>query len=571
MKPETKYTKSKDVHIAYQVFGSGSVDLVYVPGWISNIDMMWSCPELVNFFEELGKFARVILFDKRGTGLSDRAIKFATQEERIEDITAVMDATGCEKAILFGHADGGSMSALFSATYPDRVISLIGFGMFAKRRYSEEYPWAPRDEEHQEVHEMIENDWGNGATKIASLAPSKMQDSVFMNWLADYFHSGASPRTALALTKMNTQIDIIPILESIKVPTLLLHRTGDRDVKIQEGRFIADRIPNATLIELEGNDHLFWVGNTKAVLDELKSFVDILKIRATPSNERKLYTFVVGHIKTSEEYDSLVDNLVQRCANKYKGKVVVCTKNTFTITFEGPSKAVYYSTELIDTVKPLNVEMSIGIDIKECSVGDYICKEIEEFAAFIANRFSPNQILLTQTVKNLLIGVHIDIKSHKAIFKTQSGISMLLFTATKNVKATTKVSRKRHSKNPADNSFLHQVIQNINNHLSNDHYGVGMLCHEMGVNERQLQRKLKAITNKSPNQLISLIRLNKAKELIQNSQHTIAEIAFQTGFSSPSYFSKCFKKEFAISPSELISRSSLNFHKKLTGTTSEVF
>ena len=166
MIPKIQYTKSGNVSIAYQVFGTGPIDLVYIPGWISNIDWMWACPELVDFFEELGKVVRIILFDKRGTGLSDRIVELSTLEERMEDIKAVMDATNSKKAILFGHSEGGSVSALFSATYPNRVIALITFGIFAKRRYSDDYPWAPTDEERQKVYDMIENNWGRGEMNL---------------------------------------------------------------------------------------------------------------------------------------------------------------------------------------------------------------------------------------------------------------------------------------------------------------------------------------------------------------------------------------------------------------------
>jgi len=356
-KPKTKYAKSKDVNIAYQVFGSGTVDLVYIPGWVSNIDWMWSCPELVSFFEELGKFARVILFDKRGTGLSDRVVEFATLEERMEDITAVMNAVRSEKAILFGHSEGGSVSALFSATYPERVISLITFGIFAKRRYSEDYPWAPTDEERQKVYDMIENNWGSGDMNLASLAPSKSNNDRFMEWLANYFRSGASPKAAMVLTKMNTHVDIINILGSIKVPTLLLQRTDDVDVKIEEGRFIADRIPKAKLVELQGNDHLFWVGDTQTVLKEIKTFINTVKLSLAPVYEKKLYTVVVGHFIIAEAHHSNLKKQVITYAKTYKGNLISFTQNTFTIIFEGPSKAIYYSTDLLEAIKPLNAKI----------------------------------------------------------------------------------------------------------------------------------------------------------------------------------------------------------------------
>lgn len=549
-KPKTKYAKSKDINIAYQVFGSGQVDLIYIPGWVSNIDWMWSCPELVDFFEELGKFARVILFDKRGTGLSDRIVEFATLEERMEDITVVMDAVGSKKAILFGHSEGGSVSALFSATYPDRVVSLITFGIFAKRKYSEDYPWAPKDEERQKVYDMIENNWGSGDMNLASLAPSKVNDNIFMEWLANYFRSGASPKAAMVLTKMNTQVDIINILESIKVPTLLLQRKNDIDVKIEEGRFIADKIPDSRLVELEGNDHLFWIGNTHPILKEIKTFIDAVKLKLAPVYEKKLYTVMVGHFISAEGYQNQLKKQITTYAKKHKGNIISFTENTFTIIFEGPSKAILCSTELVEFIKTTNTRVSIGIDVKECSVQNGVCDGTEDFIAFIKKQTVSNQIILTQTVKALLIGMDMTFTPDKTVFKTNLGVSILLFTVAK--KPTLNHKYKASHRNPQLEPLLQKVIQNINHHLSNDYYGVNTLCREIGVSERQLQRKLKAIIDKSPNQLISSIRLNKAKELILSKQNTISEIAFQTGFSSPSYFSKCFKKAFEISPSDLV-------------------
>ena len=549
MKPKTAYAKSGDINIAYQIFGSGSVDLVYIPGWVSNIDLMWSCPELVNFFEELGKFARVILFDKRGTGLSDRVVDFATLEERMEDITVVMDAVGSEKAILFGHSEGGSVSALFSATYPERVISLITFGIFAKRRYAEDYPWAPTDQERQQVYDMIESNWGSGEMNLESLAPSKTDDPVFMEWLANYFRSGASPRAAMVLTKMNTQVDIVDILSSIKVPTLLLQRTDDIDVKIEEGAFIAKHIPRAKFVELEGNDHLFWVGNTDIVLEEMKSF--ILNIEPEPVYEKKLYTVMIGHLEVSED-NKLHQQLIRKCVNQHQGQIASYTSQTFTATFEGPSKAVHCSTDLVHLMQEHNAKLSLGIDIKECYIRRCICEETEGFAATIFKDPMPNQIIVTQTVKNLLIGTNVSFTPYKSVFKTESGQSLLLFTITEKPKSNTSQYKVDQDKIHANDSFLGKVLQNIDHHMSNENFGVEMLCQEIGISERQLQRKLKSITNKSPNKLISSVRLNRAKELLLKQQHSIAEIAFQAGFTNPSYFSKCFKKEFAIKPSDLI-------------------
>lgn len=550
MKPETKYTKSGLVNIAYQVFGSGPVDLVYIPGWVSNIDWMWSCPELVDFFTELGKFARVILFDKRGTGLSDRVVEFATLEERMEDITAVMDAVGSEKAVLFGHSEGGSVSALFSATYPDRVISLITFGIFAKRKYSKDYPWAPTDQERQVVYDMIENDWGSGDMNLASLAPSKAKDKTFMDWLASYFRLGASPTAALKLTRMNTQVDIIGILGSIKVPTLLLQRTDDIDVKIQEGQFIAERIPGSKFLELEGSDHLFWVGDTDVILEAMKAFIN--DIEPAPVYEKKLFTVMVGRTISLGLNNLEHQEVIRKYIKQYKGNIVEYTSQTFIATFEGPSKAVFCGSDLVKAMKAIHAPLSLGIDIKECFVQHCICEQTENFEVAIFEQSVPNQIILTQTVKNLLLGSGVNLAPHKANFKTASGECISLYTVVENLKLDTLQDTDQH-RLAKHNSFLEKVLQNIYNHLSNDCFGVTTLCREIGVSERQLQRKLKAITNKSPNQLISSVRLQYAKELLLDQENTVAEIAFRTGFSSPSYFSKCFKKEFSVSPSDLIS------------------
>lgn len=274
MKPITKYTKSGEFNIAYQIIGKGPIDILYIPGWVSNIDMMWSEPRLAAFLTRLTLFSRLILFDKRGTGLSDRFNKYSTLEERMDDIKAVMNAASSKKAVLFSHSEGGSVSLLFSKTYPERTISVIGFGIFAKRRYSEDYPWAPTDAERELDNKMIEENWAHGDMDgLRALVPSLAHDNSFMDWFASYLRSGASPGAALSLHKQITHIDITGILDSIKVPTLLLYRKDEEEIHVEEGRYLADRIPNSKLVEFSGKDHLFWTGDTFPVLDEIQLFV----------------------------------------------------------------------------------------------------------------------------------------------------------------------------------------------------------------------------------------------------------------------------------------------------------
>lgn len=417
MKPNTQYTKSGSLSIAYQVFGSGTIDLVYIPGWVSNIDWMWNCPELVDFLEELGKIARVILFDKRGTGLSDRIVELSTLEERMDDIRVVMDAVGSKKAVLFGHSEGGSVSALFAATYPNRTISLITFGIFAKRRRAPNYPWAPTDQDRQVVYDMIANDWGSGKMNLESLAPSKAKDTVFMDWLANYFRSGASPSAALVLTKMNTEVDIINILGSIKVPTLIMQRTNDIDVKIEEGQFIAERIKGAKFIELDGNDHLFWVGNTNEVLNQMKDF--IIQERSVKNYTQQLYT--IGATKLISEKKPGPEQLkcYSRCIEQHRGKVIQSVGDTLIAIFEGPSKAVNCALGLAEMAKNFDAQIAIGIHIKECTVDEsyFVSDGTGEFIDSILKRVRPNEILVTQTVKYLLSGTGLAFTLNKSVYE----------------------------------------------------------------------------------------------------------------------------------------------------------
>ncbi|MEM8939138.1 MAG: alpha/beta fold hydrolase [Bacteroidota bacterium] len=551
-KPVTQYTKSGSINIAYQIFGSGAIDLVYIPGWVSNIDWMWECQELVHFLQELGKITRVILFDKRGTGLSDRIVELSTLEERMDDIRAVMDAVGSQKAVLFGHSEGGCASVLFAATYPNRVISLITFGIFAKRRYSLDYPWAPTDEERQKVYDMIEDGWGKGEMGLELLAPSKAHDRMFMDWLANYFRSGASPSAAMVLTRMNTQVDIINILGSIEIPVLVMQRTHDIDVKIEEGRFIAQRIKNAQFVELKGNDHLFWVGDTKEILNRMKAF--ILDEKPTLNYEKQLLTIVVARTIFSDNTHSNPGELITNVVQRYRGRLIQNDPFTLIATFEGPSKAVHCSMDLMDVLQSVQAQLAIGIHIREMAIDEtqFVSGETNDFVRSILDKAQPNQILITQTVKYLLSGAGLTFTPQKSTFQTIAGDTLQLFTVTDPDHLNSNDYASHHPL-PQTDSFFEMVLQCINAHLSDEKLSVETLSKSIGTSERQLQRKLKTITNKSPNQLISSVRLHRAKELLLSDEYNISEVAFQIGFSSPSYFAKRFKKEFGISPSSFFS------------------
>ena len=416
-KPRTKYTKSGEINIAFQVAGEGPIDIVYIPGWVSNIDMMWTESRLATFLTKLTSFSRLILFDKRGTGLSDRTNKYSTLEERMDDIRAVMDAVGSERAVLFGHSEGGSVSILFAGTYPQRTIALITFGVFAKRKYSKDYPWAPTDLERQLSYRMIEEKWADGDMQgIRSLVPSLAHDNKFMEWFASYLRASASPGAALDLQRQNTEVDITGILDSIKVPTLLLHRTGDKEVHVNEAKYIAEHIPNSIFIELSGDDHLFWTGDSYSILAEIEEF--ITGIRPNKVFDRVLSTILFTDIVGSTEHlarsgdEKWMDILEKHNAfvreelRRFNGKEIKNTGDGFLATFDGPSRAVRCAEAIRDIVKTVGIEITAGIHTGECEIFDD--GDIGGIAVHVAARVMSNaqasQILITMTVKHLLSG-----------------------------------------------------------------------------------------------------------------------------------------------------------------------
>ena len=295
--PETMYARSGDVNIAYQVIGDAPSDLVFVMGWVSHLEYFWREPSFARFLLRLASFARLILFDKRGTGLSDRVPnnELPTLEQRMDDVRAVMDAVGSERAALCGVSEGGPMCSLFAATYPEKTLALVMIGTYAKRIRDDEYPWAPTTEQRQHFFEEIREQWG-GPVGLEERAPSVADDPQFREWWATYLRMGASPGAALALTQMNAEIDVRQVLPSIRVPTLVIHRSEDQCLKVEEGRYVADRIPGAKYVELPGRDHLPFVGDQDAILDEVEEFLTGVRTRLSPIRvlATVLFTRIVG-------------------------------------------------------------------------------------------------------------------------------------------------------------------------------------------------------------------------------------------------------------------------------------
>jgi class 3 adenylate cyclase len=413
---ETRYARTGEVSIAYQVVGEGPFDLVYVPGFVSNIELMWEEPGLARFLERLASFSRLILFDKRGTGLSDPVPNdgLPTLEERMDDVRAVMDAVGSKRAALLGHSEGGNMCVLFSATHPERTTALLLVGSYAKRIRSEDYPWAPTVEERAREIEETEATWGSPEA-FRALAPSKENDPDFQRWIGRYLRQSASPKAAAALLRMNTQIDVRDVLPTIGVPTLLLYRTHDADVHVDEGRYIAERIRGSTFVELPGADHLMWTGDADALLDEVEGF--LTGVRRGPDPDRVLatvlFTDVVGSTETATRigdraWRSLLERhhqVVRRALARWRGREIDTAGDGFLATFDGPARAIRCAVAATEGIRELGLQIRAGLHTGEVEIAG---GDVRGIAVHIGSRVAglagPGEVLVSRTVADLVAG-----------------------------------------------------------------------------------------------------------------------------------------------------------------------
>ena len=416
MQPETKYARSGGVNIAYQVVGSGALDLVYVMGWVTNLDYFWVEPSYARFLNRLASFSRLILFDKRGTGLSDRVheSELPTLEQRMDDVRAVLDAVGSPRAALFGVSEGGPMSALFAATFPERTSALVMYGGYAKRVWAPDYPWAPTSEQRQKWFDLLAQEWG-GVVDLATLAPSAANDPRFREWWAAYLRRGASPGAALALGRMNTQIDMRHVLPTIRVPTLIMHRTGDLDIDVGGSRYMAERIPGAKYVELPGADHIVWVGDQDAVLDEAEEF--LTGVRRGPEPDRVLatilFTDIVGFTERiagagDRQWRNLLGSyhaLVRQELSRFRGREIDTAGDGVLASFDGPARAVRCACSVSDAVRRLGIEIRAGLHTGEIEVmGDKVAGIAVHIGARVAAHAEPGEVLVSSTVRDLVAG-----------------------------------------------------------------------------------------------------------------------------------------------------------------------
>jgi class 3 adenylate cyclase len=408
--PETRYAKSGACHIAYQVFGTGSVDLVLVPGFISNVEESWDIPGAARWLQRLGQFARVIAFDKRGTGLSDRVATLPTLDERMDDARAVMDAAGCQRAVLLGISEGGSLAALFAATHPERCASLILYGAFATFT-----SWFATEEKLAAFFEYVREQWGMGES-VGKIAPSKVNDASFRKIWARHERVGATPSAAIALMEMNREIDISGVLPAIRVPTLIIHRTDDMTVSVEGGRFLAEQIPGARLAEFAGRDHLPYLGeNADDILDEIQEFVTGSRPIVEP--DRVLATVMFTDIVDSTKHATQLgdrrwravleqhDAAVRHELSRQRGREVKALGDGFLATFDGPARAVRCASAIANAVRPLGIEIRSGVHTGEIELtGEDIAGIAVHIAARIASLAQGGQVLVSTTVRDLVAG-----------------------------------------------------------------------------------------------------------------------------------------------------------------------
>jgi class 3 adenylate cyclase/pimeloyl-ACP methyl ester carboxylesterase len=414
IEPRIAYAESRGLKVAYAVVGDAPLDLVFVPGFVSHAEALLEFPPNRRAIGRLTRFARVIVFDKPGTGLSDPVEGVPTLEERMEDLTAVLDAAGAERAALFGASEGAPMSALFAATHVERVIALVMYGSYAKGSWAEDYPWAPTPEQTAAGAELIEEGWGQGFW-LDVYAPSFAEDPKLVRWWARYERQAASPTMAKAISQLATEVDVREILPAIRVPTLVVHRKGDIAVPVEGARYIAERIPGARLVELDGCDHFPFAGDVNALIDEVESFLTgSPPVRPV---DRRLLTVLFTDIVDStrraatlgdRRWHQLLDDYEQVSAQQiaaFQGRHVKSTGDGFLATFDGPARAIRCALAVSNAVSDLGIEVRGGLHTGEIETrGDDVVGIAVHLAARVAALAGPSEVVVSRTVKDLVTG-----------------------------------------------------------------------------------------------------------------------------------------------------------------------
>ena len=409
-----KYARSGDVNIAYQVVGDGPIDLVLTFGWVSHLAYIWEQPAIASFLDRLASFTRLILYDKRGTGMSDRVYPLPSLEQRMDDVRAVMDAAGSARAAVMGISEGGVMSTLFAATYPERAVALIINGSYPSWLQRPYYPWGVSNERRDKALATVEQTWAEGSGMWA-YAPSQLANPEVEAWWGRFKQVSASPRDGADLIRMNGQIDIGDVLPSIRVPTLVIHATGDKVAPVEAGRYFAEHIPGARILELDSDDHWFYFLHSDVVLGEIQEF--LTGARETSVPDTMLATVLATEVAQAgahavflgdRRWHDLVDRhhaVVRKALVRYHGREIDAGERGITAVFDGTARAVRCAIDVRDELLHLGLRIRAGVHAGECEMKDgrprgvalHVASSVMEFA-------QPGEVLVSGTVKDLVVG-----------------------------------------------------------------------------------------------------------------------------------------------------------------------
>jgi pimeloyl-ACP methyl ester carboxylesterase/class 3 adenylate cyclase len=413
--PETRYVKAADgIHIAYQVVGDAEIDPVLSLGFVSHLELLWEEPSVARFLRRLASFTRLIVFDRRGTGMSDRprGEQPALLEERINDTVALMDAVGSERAVMMGNSETGAAALLFAATFPERTRAVIAYGTYGAGG-GDTYPWVP-DPQDAEWYEYMAEQWGRGLLFLDDFAGPAAQDVHHREWFARLERLSVSPSAAVELAKFSSQVDVRDVLPMVKAPTLILHKRDDGVVPIAEGRYIAECVPDSTFVELSGTGHWPWIEGDQ-VVEEIQEF--LTGVREVTEPERSLATVmfldIVGSTGRAAELGDRrwADRLeafhtaVRREIDRYRGRELDEAGDGFFVTFDGPARAIRCSTAIRDAVAPLDLDIRTGIHTGECEhLGAKLAGLGVVIGARICSLAGPGETLVSRTVTDLVVG-----------------------------------------------------------------------------------------------------------------------------------------------------------------------
>lgn len=413
MRRETRYAKSDGLSIAWQVAGHGPIDLVFVMGWVSNIEMFWREPHFARFLDRLAAFSRLIVFDKRGTGLSDRPTFVPSMEERMDDVRAVMDAAGSERAALFGLSEGGPLCALFAATYPERTSKLIIDSGYARSMWAPDYPWGRTEEMRDRYFAYLETHWG-GDVMLHRRAPGLADDPAFREWWSDYLRMSASPGAAVAFSRMNWQIDIRHVLPTIRVPTLVIHRERDAAMPVEHGRYLAEHIPTARYVELPGDDHLPFTGDADAVLDAVEPFLTgaeparrahpvLATVMVVQIVEAMAIAARIGERAWRERLAAYAAVVHEELAH-HRGLAAGATGASTMAAFDGPARALRCAAAIVARARDLDLLVRSALHTGEIDGVGNVRGAACQVAVRLLERAAPGEVVVSRTIIDLVAG-----------------------------------------------------------------------------------------------------------------------------------------------------------------------